>query len=450
MYKFIVLLGLALVALGCAPSQTLDKRAPIDPHARLLWVDATANFAALSTPEAVSAMLDRAKEVGFSDIILDIKPLSGHVLYDSEHAPRLREWNGFARPDSFDFVGHTIAESRARGLGVHLAVNVMSIGHQYVQQGPVYDSLAHWQSQMIAPDNTIQPTTSVRAGYAAFVNPVREDVQAHAEALAREVVQRYRPDSYILDRGRYDNLYSDFSPESRAAFEAFLGRAVENWPSDILVRTANAAQPERGPLFREWLAFRASVIHGFFSRMKQAVYESDPNVRFATYVGAWYPSYYEVGVNWASPEYDPAQDYDWALPAYRNYGYAPMLDYLMTGNYYVEVTPEELAQRNEAIVLDNTSGGALRDTVYNVQSSVRDVERKIAGATTVFPSIYVEQYAMERKPENFERALREMVRMKGGVMVFDLIHLERDGLWDVVARVFAEHPVSSSYPYTTR
>ena len=33
---------------------------------------------------------------------------------------------------------------------------------------------------------------------------------------------------------------------------------------------------------------------------------------FGTYTGAWYPSYYEVGVNFASNQYDPSKDFDWA------------------------------------------------------------------------------------------------------------------------------------------
>ena len=36
--------------------------------------------------------------------MLDVKGTSSEVVYPSEHAPQVREWKGFVRPD-FDFVG---------------------------------------------------------------------------------------------------------------------------------------------------------------------------------------------------------------------------------------------------------------------------------------------------------------------------------------------------------
>lgn len=44
----------------------------------------------------------------------------------------------------------------------------------------------------------------------------------------------------------------------------------------------------------------------------------NPNIAFGTYTGAWYPSYYEVGVNFASNQYDPNKVFDWATPEYKS------------------------------------------------------------------------------------------------------------------------------------
>ena len=46
----------------------------------------------------------------------------------------------------------------------------------------------------------------------------------------------------------------------------------------------------------------------------------------AAYTGAWYPTYFEVGVNWASRNYDVSKDFSWATPDYKNYGFAELLD----------------------------------------------------------------------------------------------------------------------------
>ena len=48
----------------------------------------------------------------------------------------------------------------------------------------------------------------------------------------------------------------------------------------------------------------------------------------AAYTGAWYPTYFEVGVNWASRNYDVSKDFSWATPDYKNYGFAELTGFL--------------------------------------------------------------------------------------------------------------------------
>lgn len=36
-------------------------------------------------------------------------------------------------------------------------------------------------------------------------------------------------------------------------------------------------------------------------KARAAVKSVNPSVKFGVYVGGWYASYYDVGVNWASP-----------------------------------------------------------------------------------------------------------------------------------------------------
>lgn len=90
------------------------------------------------------------------------------------------------------------------------------------------------------------------------------------------------------------------------------------------------------------------MIHGFFARTKEALAAVDPDLKFGAYTGAWYPSYYEVGVNWADPSFDASQEFDWATPEYGRYGYADLLDLYTNGNYYWPVTVEEYRRGNGA------------------------------------------------------------------------------------------------------
>lgn len=433
-------------SVGAARTPT---RAPLGlpRDARILWLDATANFERIGTRAGLVAMLAKTADAGFTDVVIDVKPLSGEVLFATDFAPRLRTFGGFTRADTFDFVGVSIHEGRRLGMRVHLAANTFSAGHKSFSTGPAYTTRPEWQTTLLASDGTLKPTTAVAQGYSAFVNPARADVQANELALVRDLVARYQPDGFVIDRGRYDNLYSDFSPESRAAFEAWLGRPVANWPSDVMTRSSVPAAPNRGPLFKPWLEWRASIIRGYFERARQTVKAAHPATRFAVYVGAWYPAYYEVGVNWASPDYDPSEDFDWATPTYRTHGYAPLLDFMMTGNYYVEVTPADLAATNTQARLDNVLSN-VRDTVYNVESSIRDVARKVRGATVVVPSLYVEQYKDAGKPEHYARALRKALDMTGSVMVFDLVHLERNpALWESTRAALRDFPPGRATPY---
>ena len=74
--------------------------------------------------------------------------------------------------------------------------------------------------------------------------------------------------------------------------------------------------------------------------------EINPRLLIGDYTGAWYQTYYYVGVNWASEQFDPARYFDWATPEYRNTGYADLLDIYMTGLYYTLVTKAEVDKAN--------------------------------------------------------------------------------------------------------
>ena len=43
------------------------------------------------------------------------------------------------------------------------------------------------------------------------------------------------------------------------------------------------------------------------------------------------------------------QDFSWATPEYKNYGYAELIDLYATGNYYTDITIEEYKKTNRNI-----------------------------------------------------------------------------------------------------
>ncbi|WP_202077428.1 alpha amylase family protein [Caldalkalibacillus salinus] len=259
--------------------------------------------------------------------------------------------------------------------------------------------------------------------YSTFVNPIREDVQAYELSIMEEILTNYDVDGLVLDRARYSNEYADFSDLSRQQFEAYIGQEVENWPEDIYTVdfSDEAQEVVPGPHYKKWIEWRAGNIQQFFQRAEQLVHGVDESLFFSTYVGSWYPLYYSEGVNWASRTYKP--EYDWASADYHKTGYAETLDFLMTGNYFAEVT------REEAVEAGNPDW-------YSVEGSADIAMDVVNEATFVYGSLYLAQY--EGDPEQFRRGLRSVLDKTHGIMLFDLVYLEMYEWWHIVEEEFAE------------
>ncbi len=101
---------------------------------------------------------------------------------------------------------------------------------------------------------------------------------------------------------------------------------------------------------------------------RKEVKEANPKISFGTYTGAWYPSYYEVGVNFVSKKYDPSKDFDWATSNYMKYGYVELIDLYATGNYYTDIFLEEYKKAN-CSVWDETDSQMQSGTWYCVEAS---------------------------------------------------------------------------------
>jgi len=158
-----------------------------------------------------------------------------------------------------------------------------------------------------------------------------------------------------------------------------------------------------------------------------------PDAIFSDYVGAWYPSYYELGVNWASKAYDPSQEYDWALPEYQETGYAETLDFLFTGCYFYPVTIAEVDSlyRDWKEKPNREPGMEEKYRPYHsVEGAARMSQKVTMGKIPVYGSLYVQQYKGENDPRQFVDALRMVQKETEGAMIFDLVHIIMFDWWD--------------------
>jgi uncharacterized lipoprotein YddW (UPF0748 family) len=271
---------------------------------------------------------------------------------------------------------------------------------------------------MIGPPRTRMVPSSAHSIF-AFVNPANPQVYAYEMAIIYEVLSRYDVDGIVLDRTRYQDITEDFSPISRAGFEAFIGRRVQRWPQDIYAYAENGYWVARrpGPLYRAWLGYRAHTILTYTRAVASLVHTMKPQVAVAMYVGAWYPVYYDEGVNWASPHVEPP--YPWIGPDWIHAGLAPLLDYLMIGLYYRPITVGEARVDHHDPEI-SIQGGALLGLSL------------VHGETSLVGSLLVSLY--EPDPQRLTRAVEMSQRVTSGVMLFDLVYLDQDHLWRMLPR----------------
>ncbi len=403
-----------------------------------LWVDASANWVQLSDSLALEAMVQKAAEVGFTDLVIDVKPNFGYVLHPSKIAPRLLKWKGVQRSPEYDYLAHMIQVCRRYGLKVHAALNIFSEGSRPSGLGLVYETHPEWQTILYTPEG-LKPITQVKTKQSLFVNPAREDVQNYELSLIAEIVRNYPSlTGIILDRARFDGISSDFSTESRLAFEKFLKKKVAHWPSDIFTwqRQTLNTEPEvtPGPLFKKWLFWRAKLIHDFFAKARDTVKTLNPHIAYGDYAGSWYPTYYEVGVNWASKNYHPS--FWWADSNYHLTGYAEMLDFFMSGCYYFEVTIDEL--NLPGVRLDLRQEAAMKKGKqywYSVEGACDITNQVIQKATTVYGSLFVKQY--KGHPQQFRKAMEMVLSKTDGLMLFDLVYINEYDWWDLLKTTFS-------------
>lgn len=315
---------------------------------RYVWIDASANFYYYANDKAkIAEEMKKVAQMGFTDIIVDIRPTEGTVLYNSSTVPqarRLAAWVGgsyrfVTRSAKWDYLQAFIDAGHAVGLKVNAAINTFVCGYGgyygLESEGPVFsgDIPAEWATVRNTNDGLKSSYYKGVEG-TVFMNPVNPDVQEYMLGIIREIAAYEGLDGLILDRCRFDdsNLDSDFSELTRQKFTEFLGQAPKNWPvfptpqGHNLPSVLSAEQ-------KRWMSFRVKTIHDFVEKASAAVHSVNGNLRFGCYVGAWYSSYYESGVNWASPKFNVRSYYKWADTDYQQYGYADHCDFMMLGCY---------------------------------------------------------------------------------------------------------------------
>lgn len=428
-------LAIAAVAVSSQSCGTKQEFKPTDKPA-VMWVDAEANYARFNHPDSIDKYVNKVADLGFTHLVVDARPITGELMYDSELAPRFKGVSTVIEPDStMDYLGRFVEKAHERDMKVLFSLNVFCAGHNFHDQGLIFTEHPEWASIVLDSQRGLVPITDWKNRgdkYGAMVNPINPEYQAYIIDVMKEMLERYpEVDGLVLDRGRYDGIAADFSDLSRSEFEKFIGKPVEKFPEDILniVRTESGRDSlVRGELFNDWVYWRSKNITDFLARSRGELKAVNPDMIFSIYSGAWYPSYYEVGVNFASKDYDPSASFSWARPDYKDTGYAELIDLYMTGNYYTDITIEDFENNPNPIWNETDFEGHTGDW-YCVEGSCKHL-REILGPNKFLGGLLVDQLysQIDRLPE----AMAMNVKESDGLMMFDIVHIIKADIWDKV------------------
>lgn len=418
-YKLLFATIIPFMLIGCEddpkafewewPDAPELEKIPVAQKPKMLWIDAHANFKYLANDQDnVKKYLDLAKQSGFTDVVVDVRPASGDVLYKSDIVEQVKKLGDVERTATWDYLGFFIEEAHKRGLKVTASVAAM-VGGTTADGGMLFRSpeKKSWATMLYKQTGDIVNAMDDASQQTKAFNMADPAVQDYLVSIMSEIATKYpKLDAIGFDFGRFTSIESDFSDLTRSQFEDYIGETVKNYPRDIFTWGGDG-NPKGGKYYEKWLEYRAKVIYDLFVKTKTAVKSANPNLKFGTYTGAWYSTYYDVGANWASQKYDASKYHQWASPGYKDYGYAALLDFYMTGAY------------GEVLY------GATSE--WTVEGGIRMAQRVVMGDVRVIGGLYGLNFS--GKPQDCEEAVYIALTTGDGLMFFDMIYLIMYDQW---------------------
>ena len=78
-----------------AAGQPLDQDAKEAQPAKraIMWIDGEANFSRFSHKDSIDFYLQKVHDLGFTDVAVDVRPITGEVRFNTPNAPKMRDWH---------------------------------------------------------------------------------------------------------------------------------------------------------------------------------------------------------------------------------------------------------------------------------------------------------------------------------------------------------------------
>lgn len=247
-YLILLLCALLPAQKTAAPSPTLPpanqliaatpRPAPLAarPEVRALWVVRHT----MTSPEAVIGMVRRAKENGFTDLVVQVRG-RGDAYYQSQLEPRAEDLA--SQPASFDPLAVAIDEAHRLGIKVHAWINIYLVANTetlpgnkdhliykhpewlMVPQGlaaTLYDVDPHTPEYLQRIVSYTRANRSELEGL--YASPANPEVKENLFNIWMEVAAKYEVDGLHFDYVRYPNTNYDYSRASLDRFRTELER----------------------------------------------------------------------------------------------------------------------------------------------------------------------------------------------------------------------------------
>ncbi|MDD3435627.1 MAG: family 10 glycosylhydrolase [Candidatus Gastranaerophilales bacterium] len=218
-----------------------------------------------TTPEAITATLDRIKSAGIDNVFLETY-FHGKTIFPS----KIMESYGFTYQNEkfagFDPLKIWIEEAHKKNIKVHIWFETFYVGNNGVNDNKSILAVCPCWGNKTKRDfdsPSLVPSLSEHGGY--FLDPANPDVQMFLECLLTEIVCNYHPDGINLDYIRY--------PQSIAA--KFSSYDLSNWGYTEYARNdfkrKYAKDPidiaYSDPLWLCWDRYRQDKVTAFVSRI---------------------------------------------------------------------------------------------------------------------------------------------------------------------------------------
>jgi len=180
-------------------------------------------------------------------------------------------------PDG-DWMAETVRHAHANGIEIH----------PYVNNCIVEGRTTKASLERLRKAGRLQQ--SAKGESVAWFCPSQEANLAAMEAVMVELATKYDVDGVQYDFIRYPGPHTCFCPACRALFEKETGKAVANWPADVM---------DGGARHEAWVEFRCRRISAIVQRTSTAIRKAAPKVKISAAVFRDWPRCRETnGQDW--------------------------------------------------------------------------------------------------------------------------------------------------------